>query len=95
MHYVYVIECINGAYYTGYTTDVDRRYKEHQQGSAKSRYTRSFPPKKLMATWMFDNKSDALKKEAAIKKLSKEEKRALLCDEDSDKARDAAQCHSP
>lgn len=73
-----MIECVNGAYYTGYTTDVDRRYKEHQQGSPKSRYTRSFPPKKLVATWVFDNKSDALKKEAAIKKLSKEKKKMLV-----------------
>lgn len=74
MHYVYIIECSNGSYYTGYTTDIDRRYKEHAQGTSKCRYTRSFPPKKLIAVWSFENKSDALKKESEIKKLSKIEK---------------------
>lgn len=77
-HYVYIIHCINNTYYTGYTTDIRRRYKEHEQGSEKCRYTRSFPPKKLVAYWSFDNKSDALKKEAEIKKLSRDEKIKLI-----------------
>lgn len=78
MHYVYMIECENGTYYTGYTTDIMRRYKEHEKGSAKCRYTRSFPPKKLALMMTFENKSDALKKEAEIKKLSKAEKIKLV-----------------
>ena len=69
-----MIECQNGSYYTGYTTDIERRYKEHERGTAKCRYTRSFPPKELVFILKFDNKSDALKKEAEIKKLSKIEK---------------------
>lgn len=77
-YWVYIIECVNNAYYTGYTTDMKRRYKEHEQGSSKCRYTQSFPPKKLMATWSFDNKSDALKMEAKIKKLSREQKIKLI-----------------
>ena len=47
-------------------------------GTAKCRYTRSFPPKKLVLILKFDNKSDALKKEAEIKKLSKIEKIKLV-----------------
>ena len=77
MHFVYMIECMNGAYYTGYTTDIDRRYKEHEKGTLKCKYTRSFPPKKLIAKWEFDNKSDALKFESKIKKFSKYEKMKL------------------
>ena len=77
-HYVYIIECQNGHYYTGYTTDIDRRYAEHCKGSAKCRYTRSFPPKQLAAYWIMNNKSDALTVERQIKSLSKPEKKALV-----------------
>lgn len=77
-YFVYMIECINGTYYTGYTTDIARRYKEHQSGSIKCRYTRSFPPKNLALTLEFDNKSEALKKEVQIKKLSRNEKIQLI-----------------
>ncbi len=73
-HFVYIIECNNGTYYTGYTTNVDRRYKEHENGSEKCKYTRSFPPKQLVLTIAFDSKSEALKKEAEIKQLSRDEK---------------------
>ena len=78
MHIVYIIECVNGHYYTGYTTDIARRYQEHLAGSAKCKYTRAFPPKKLLATWEFDNQSEALRFEHAIKSLSKTEKKKLV-----------------
>jgi len=77
-HFVYIIECSNGAYYTGYTTDMQRRYTEHLNGSKKCRYTRSFPPKQLLLQLTFDNKSEALKAEAEIKKLSRAEKIKLI-----------------
>ncbi|OGT43205.1 MAG: hypothetical protein A3F13_03330 [Gammaproteobacteria bacterium RIFCSPHIGHO2_12_FULL_40_19] len=77
-HFVYMLECNNGNYYTGYTTDVTRRYQEHQAGSAKCKYTRAFPPKKIVAVWTFDNKSDALRHEAKIKSLSKKDKIKLI-----------------
>ena len=77
-HFVYIIECQNGHYYTGYTTDMERRYQEHVKGSAKCRYTRSFPPKKLAAYWQMQSKSDALVVERQIKKLAKREKQALI-----------------
>ena len=77
-HYVYLIECINNHYYTGYTTDIERRYKEHQKGTPKCSYTRSFPPKRLVAFWCFDTKSEALKEEARIKKLTRTDKTRLV-----------------
>ena len=79
-HIVYIIECVNGSYYTGYTTDIERRYAEHEKGSRKCRYTQSFPPQKLAAWWIFKNRSDALRVENQIKSLSKTGKQRLIAD---------------
>lgn len=79
LYYIYILECINGHYYTGYTTDIKRRYHEHQQGSAKCKYTRSFPPRKIAACWKMETSlSEVLKIEREIKALSKREKKALI-----------------
>lgn len=77
-YYVYMLECSNNSYYTGYTTDIDRRYQEHCAGSAKCKYTRSFPPKRLAACWQVDDLSAALKLEKKIKALPKVEKQKLI-----------------
>ena len=78
VYFVYILECSNGNYYTGYTTDLERRYQEHLQGSAKCKYTRSFPPRRIAAHWRIDTDlSGILKIEAAIKRLSKIEKKRL------------------
>ena len=77
-HFVYMLLCQNGSYYTGYTTDVHRRYQEHQKGTSKCRYTRSFPPQALAAYWVFESRSDALSAECRIKALSKQEKVDLV-----------------
>lgn len=79
-YYVYILHCINDTFYTGFTTDLDRRYHEHISRSKKCRYTRSFPPKELVAFWCFDDKSLALKEEARIKKLSKIQKEKLIAE---------------
>lgn len=76
---IYILECENGTFYTGYTTDLDRRFKEHLSGSPKCKYTRSFPPKRIAASWQFEcSVSDILKLERNIKKLSKKQKEALI-----------------
>ena len=77
-YFVYILECVNGAYYTGYTTDMERRYREHSEGSKKCKYTRSFPPKRLAGCWEVESLSVALKLERAIKKLKKELKKRLV-----------------
>ena len=79
IYFIYILECSNGAYYTGYTTDIKRRYQEHCDGSLKCKYTRSFPPKRIAACWKI--KSDlslALKVESEIKKLPKIRKLDLV-----------------
>ena len=77
---VYILECSNGCYYTGYTTDMKRRYQEHVDGSSKCKYTRSFPPVKIAASWMIEsnNASLPLKIEKKLKGLSKKEKCELI-----------------
>lgn len=82
-YYIYILECSNGAFYTGYTTDIKRRYREHQQGTAKCKYTRSFPPVKISAYWQINTDiADALKIEHYIKKLSREKKLSLISQPD-------------
>ena len=80
-HYVYMLRCSNDTLYTGYTTDVDRRYREHQRGTPKCKYTRSFPPKELLAYWEFDTATEAKQTEAAIKKLPRVRKLQLIAGE--------------
>lgn len=78
-YYLYILECSNNSFYIGYTTDMERRYQEHLQGSAKCKYTRSFPPKRLAACWVFNTTlSDILKMERALKKLTKTQKIMLV-----------------
>ncbi len=78
-YFIYILECSNGAYYTGYTTDIERRYQEHLDQSYRCKYTRSFPPRKLAAYWKLDTDlSTVLKIESTIKKMSKSNKQKLI-----------------
>ncbi len=76
MWYVYMLECTNGSLYTGITTDVERRFEEHRNKSAH--YTSYNPPVKIVRTEKCLSRSRALKREAAIKKLSRAAKLRLL-----------------
>jgi putative endonuclease len=69
--------CDNGAYYTGYTTDVDRRFKMHKTGKG-AKYTRAHKPKAIVYIEEFKTKSEAIKRECAIKKLTHKEKEELV-----------------
>lgn len=79
MYFIYILECMNNAYYTGYTTDITRRYQEHVNGSNKCKYTRSFPPRRIAACWELSLElSDILRIEKIIKSLPKKDKQALI-----------------
>lgn len=79
IYYVYILECSNESFYTGYTTDMARRYQAHCDGKAK--YTRSFPPKRLAACWEVAGElSDALRMEHAIKRYSRRQKERLVAE---------------
>ena len=74
---VYLLRCADGSLYTGITNDLARRLKVHAGGRA-SRYTRSRLPVVLAYQEFQPTKSRALKREAAIKKLSKQRKEAMI-----------------
>jgi predicted GIY-YIG superfamily endonuclease len=74
---VYILSCADGTFYTGITTDVDRRCRQHNDGKA-SRYTRSRRPTRLVYQEPQANQAAALRREAAIKALSRREKATLI-----------------
>ena len=76
MWYVYILECAKGTLYTGITKDPERRFKEHQ--NKKARYTGYNPPKKIVYTETCETRSQALKREAEIKKWKREKKLTLI-----------------
>jgi predicted GIY-YIG superfamily endonuclease len=75
--FVYILRCADGTLYTGIAKDVTRRCKQHNAGSA-SRYTRSRRPTKLVWQEVLTSRSAALKREAAIKALSRQQKLAHI-----------------
>ena len=74
--YVYMLRCGDGSLYTGSTTDVERRLREHQGGTG-ARYTRSRPPVTLAYAEEAPDRSAAQRREAAIKKLPRAQKLKL------------------
>ena len=76
MWHVYILLCKGNFLYTGITTDVKRRFKEHQNKSAK--FTSYNPPLRVVYTENFRSRSRALKREAEIKSLEKKAKLALI-----------------
>jgi putative endonuclease len=76
-HYVYVLECADGSFYTGYTTDVDRRVAEHDAGEG-AKYTRGRTPVELRHTESFDSRSAAMSREHEIKTFSRSKKEQLI-----------------
>lgn len=76
-HYVYIVECSDGSYYTGYTTDVERRVAEHNDGTA-AKYTRGRRPVELVHVESFDDQSAAMQREYAIKQQRRKAKERLV-----------------
>jgi len=75
--YCYILECSDGTYYTGWSTEPERRLREHNSG-AGARYTRSRRPVRLVYLEELPDKSSALKRERAIKALSRPKKLKLF-----------------
>lgn len=76
-YYAYMLRCANGTIYSGYTTAPTRRTAVHNSGRG-AKYTRSRLPVKLVFTERFSTKSEALKREAALKRLSHADKLSLI-----------------
>ncbi len=75
-YFIYILQCTDGSHYTGSTNNVEKRFQDHLAGRG-ARYTKSHKPVKLVYQEDFDTKSEALKREAEIKRLSKKEKETL------------------
>lgn len=80
MNYVYILRCADDTLYTGWTNDIDLRVKTHNEGKG-AKYTRSRTPVSLVYLETLPTKSDALKREAAIKKLPRHKKLKLIEDQ--------------
>ncbi len=78
MYSVYILRCGDGSLYTGCALDVEKRLAAHQSGKG-AKYTRSHLPVELAYTEACGTKGDALRREAAIKRLTRAEKEELIC----------------
>lgn len=77
MYYLYILQCKDGSLYTGITTDLLRRLEEHKSGKG-GRYTRAKGAVKMLYSEKCKNRSLASKREAAVKRLAREEKMTLV-----------------
>lgn len=75
--FLYVVECIDGTWYTGYTVDVAERIKAHNAGSG-AKYTRGRRPVRLIAQAAFATKHEAMSAEYRFKRLSRPQKERLV-----------------
>ena len=76
MYYLYLIQCEDGSIYTGITTDLKRRFKEHSD-KVGGHYTRAHKVEKILYAEKYPTRSEALKREMEIKKLRRKEKLKL------------------
>ncbi len=80
-YWIYILECDNGSYYTGYTDDLVKRYRLHMSGKGGAKYTRSFKPLRIAQCWQLSGgKGTAMKVEHFIKKREREEKEIIVAD---------------
>jgi len=86
-HYVYVLRCSDGTFYTGYTTDVERRVREHDAGEG-AKYTRGRTPVELVHVESFDSRSAAMSREYELKQRTRAQKERLVESSDAEEAFD-------
>ncbi|OPJ56732.1 GIY-YIG nuclease family protein [Alkalithermobacter paradoxus] len=77
MNYVYILECNDKTLYTGYTNNLERRIDTHNKGKG-AKYTRYRLPVKLLYFETFSTKSEALKREYQIKKMTRKQKENII-----------------
>ena len=75
---VYILECADGTLYCGVTTNIERRLYEHNESTRGSKYVRSRRPAKLVYQELAENRSEAQKREAFIKRLKRGQKIQLI-----------------
>jgi putative endonuclease len=75
--FVYILECADGSFYTGWTTDLERRVAQHNTGRGAG-YTRSHRPVKLVYWEEHPDRRSAQRREIALKRLPRARKAALI-----------------
>ena len=81
MNWVYMIECENGSYYTGFSVNLARRYRRHLNGISGAKYVAAFKARSLVCCWeVYGTKGDSLKIEAHIKKMNRIFKEKIISD---------------
>ena len=78
MNYTYIVQCAVGTLYTGWTNCLQKRLKAHNEGKAGAKYTRSKRPVKLVYYEGFETKEEAMRREYAIKQLTRKQKLNLM-----------------
>ena len=76
-NYTYIVRCSDGSLYTGWTNHLDERVKAHNAGNG-AKYTKTRTPVELVYYEEFDSKTEAMKREYAIKQLSRKKKEELV-----------------
>ncbi len=77
--FVYILQTEDNKLYCGYTDDVNKRFEMHKNGTG-AKYTRAHKPVKIVYNKKFSTKSDAMKEEYRIKRLSRAKKLELIAD---------------
>ena len=77
MNYTYIVECKDGSLYTGWTNHLEKRIQAHNEGNG-AKYTKSRRPVKLVYFEEYETKEEAMKREYAIKQLTKKRKEQLI-----------------
>lgn len=76
-YYVYIIQCVDCSFYTGYTKDLDSRLMLHTSGKG-AKYTRMHKAEKLVYVEKFDSRIEAMRRERKVKSLSHRQKLELI-----------------
>ena len=77
INYTYIVQCRDGSLYTGWTTDLKRRVRAHNEGTG-AKYTKSRRPVSLVYYEIFDTREEAMRREYEIKQLTRSEKLRLI-----------------
>lgn len=77
-YFVYIVECSDGSFYCGYTSDLEKRLIEHNNGVNGAKYTRSRRPVKLAYSEEFETQPEAMRREHEIKSYTRGKKQTLI-----------------
>lgn len=77
MNYTYILKCKDGSLYTGWTNNLEKRLKDHNEGKG-AKYTKARRPVELIYQETFETKEEAMSREYAIKRMKRREKEALI-----------------